>query len=162
MKTKCCIDSPKLAPCNELTALLSNVKGMELLATNDPNVKPALRVRKADCDGKHSTHVSDIHNDFSHAVCPTRRISVNEYRLKPSPEMLTGTSRFVPAEFCPRILSPTMSADHACVKLPSRAPAVITTQRVPRAPLVTRHLTDVSDFHAVASQSVCATRALPV
>ena len=69
----------------------------------------------------------------------------------------------VPARFCPRILlSPAMSADHACVTLPSQAPAVITTPRVPRAPCVTRHLTDVSDSQAVASQPVCATRALPV
>ena len=60
------------------------------------------------------------------------------------------------------MLSPDKSADHACVTLPPRAPTVITTPRVPRDPCDTTHLTDVSDSHAVASQPVCATRALPV
>ena len=44
-----------------------------------------------------------------------------------------------PARRCPRILlSPAMSADHASGILPPRAPAIITTRRVPRAPCVTR------------------------
>jgi hypothetical protein len=69
----------------------------------------------------------------------------------------------VPARFCPRILlSAAVSADHACVTLPPRAPAVITTPRVPQAACVTAHITDVSDSHAVASQLVCATRAIHV
>ena len=45
----------------------------------------------------------------------------------------------VPTRLCPRILlSPDMSSDHACIMLPPRAPAVITTRCVPQGPCVTR------------------------
>ena len=54
------------------------------------------------------------------------------------------------------------STDHPCVLLPPRSPTVITSRRVPRAPRVTLHLTDVSDSHSVASHPVCPSRARPV
>ncbi len=57
----------------------------------------------------------------------------------------------VPAPFCRRItLNAPTSTDHPCVLLPPRSPTVTTTRRVPRAPCVALHLTDVSDTQTAA------------
>ena len=43
-----------------------------------PDVTATLLVRDAECEAKHITAVSEIHSEFSQAVCPTLTISVNE------------------------------------------------------------------------------------
>ena len=69
----------------------------------------------------------------------------------------------VPALFSRRItLIIDTSTVHPSVTLPDLSPAVITTRRVPRAPCVTMHRTDVSDSHSVASHPVCPSRPLAV
>ena len=60
----------------------------------------------------------------------------------------------VPARLLTLPSMPAMSTDHALVKLPDSAPAVIVTLRVPPDDPPTLHLTDVSDSHPVASQLV--------
>jgi hypothetical protein len=55
------------------------------------------------------------------------------------------------------------STEYTALRLPERSPAVITTRRMPRGPaLKIKHLTDVSDCHAVAWHLVPPTRAIPV
>ena len=59
----------------------------------------------------------------------------------------------VPARFCLRItLSPPKSIDQDSVMLSPFSASVIMSLRDPRNPPDTRHLTDVWDFHSVASQ----------
>ena len=60
------------------------------------------------------------------------------------------------------MLTPPKSADHPCVTLHPRSPAVITTRRVPPAPFPALHHTDVSDSHSVPSHPVCPDRTLAV
>ena len=65
----------------------------------------------------------------------------------------------VPARFNPRItLTLPRSTEYTALRLPERSPAVMTTRRVPRVALLIRHLTDVSDRHAVPSQFELSTR----
>jgi hypothetical protein len=127
-----------------------------------PAVITTRRVPRVPCVTRHLTDVSDSHAVASQPVCAARTLCVWLTHPMLDPCAMIDTDP-VPARFCPRILlSCDMSADHACVTLPPRAPAVITTPRVPRAPCVTAHITDVSDSHAVASQPVCETQAITV
>jgi hypothetical protein len=75
----------------------------------------------------------------SESVCANRTLPVSltvRARVKALREGSGGTWALswrqpVPARFCPRILlSPAMSTDHACVPLPPRPQAVISTRRV--------------------------------
>jgi hypothetical protein len=65
----------------------------------------------------------------------------------------------VPSTLLRRItLSPGKSTDQPWLRLPPRSPVVITARRVPLTPCPTRHRTDVSDSHSVASHPVCPCR----
>jgi hypothetical protein len=75
----------------------------------------------------------------SESVCATRTLPVSlTVRARESSQGGVGGGAWalswrqpVPARFCPRILlSPAMSTDHACVPLPPRPQAVISTHRV--------------------------------
>jgi hypothetical protein len=91
-------------------------------------------------------------------VCPSLPRTVCTTTPIPDPCTVIDADP-VPAWFNRRILlSPAVSADHSCVTLPPRAPAVITTRRDPPGPCPTRHRTDVSDSHTVPSHPVCPVR----
>ena len=53
------------------------------------------------------------------------------------------------------------STDHASLTLPDVSPTVIIARRVPRAPWLTLHCTDVSEFHSDDSQLVSPALARP-
>jgi hypothetical protein len=57
---------------------------------------------------------------------------------------------------------PDTSTDQACVALLSLSVKVIETLLVPPAPCVTRHRSDVSDSHSVASPADCPPRSFTV
>jgi len=128
-----------------------------------PAVITTRRAPDAPCPTLHLTDVSDSHPVDSHPVCPIRPLLVCDTSPMLDPCTVIDAAP-VPARFCRRVAltPPPMSDDHACVTLPPRAPAVITTRLVPRPPCDTLHLTDVSDSHPVASHPVCPSRALPV
>jgi hypothetical protein len=152
----------RFCPRIMLSPAMSTDHACVTLPPRAPAVITTRHVPRAPCVFRHLTDVSDSHAVASQPVCATRALPELLPRPKLDPCTVTDADP-VPARFCPRImLSPAMSADHARVTLPPRAPAVITTSRVPRAPCVTTHLTDVSDSHAVASQPVCATRVINV
>merc|ERR1712091_27024 len=116
------------------------------LPPRSPAVITTRRVPRPPSDTWHLTDVSDSHSVASHPVCPSRARPV--YATSPMLAPCTVTDADpVPARFCRRItLKAPTSADHPCVTLPPpRSPTVITSRRVPRAPCVTMHLTDVSD-----------------
>ena len=123
----------------------------------------ACRLPLAPYPARHLTDVSDSHPVASHPVFPARPRAVNLTSPMLDPCTVIDAAP-VPARFCRRVAltPPPMSDDHACVTLPPRTPAVITTRLVPRPPCDTEHLTDVSDSHPVASHPVCPSRALPV
>ncbi len=133
-----------------------------LLPPRSPTVITTRRVPRTPCVKLHRTDVSDSQSVASHPVCPSRARPV----LLTSPMLAPCTvidAEPVPARFCRRItLNAPTSTDHPCVLLPPRSPTVITIRRVPQAPCVTLHLTDVSDSHTVASHPVCSPRARPV
>jgi len=132
------------------------------LPPRSPAVITIRRVPRPPCVTRHLTDVSDSHSVASHPVCPSRARTVYVTSPMLAPWIVTDAEP-VPARFCRRItLNDLKSTDHACVTLPPRCPAVITTRCVPRPPCVTMHLTDVSDSHSVASHPVCPSRARPV
>ena len=106
-------------------------------------------------DTEHLTDVSDSHPVASHPVCPSRALPV--YETSPMLAPCTVTDAEPDPTVFPDLaaLKPPRSVDHASVMLPVRIPTVIMTRRVPRSPCPTRHLTDVSDSHPVASHPVC-------
>ena len=123
----------------------------------------ACRLPLAPYPARHLTDVSDSHPVASHPVFPARPRAVNLTSPMLDPCTVIDAAP-VPARFCRRVAltPPPMSDDHACVTLPPRTPAVITTRLVPRPPCDTEHLTDVSDSHPVASHPVSACLILPV
>jgi hypothetical protein len=146
----------------KLKEATSNDHPCVTLPPRSPTVIVTRRVPRAPCVTRHLTDVSDSHSVASHPVCPSRARPVYVTSPMLAPCTVTDADP-VPARFCPRItLKPPTSTDHPCVTLPPRSPTVIVTRRVPRAPCVTRHLTDVSDSHSVASHPVCPSRARPV
>ena len=132
------------------------------LPPRSPAVITTRRVPDTPCPTRHLTDVSDSHSVPSHPVAPCRLRPV--YAASPMLLPCTVTDPDpVPARFTRRVtLSAPRSAVHACVMVPTRSPDVITTRRVPTAPCPARHLTDVSDSHAVPSHPVRPSRALPV
>ena len=140
----------------------STVHACVMLPIVSPAVITTRRVPLTPCPARHLTDVSDSHSVPSHPVRPCRPLAV--YDTSPMPDPCTVTDPDpVPARFTRRVtLTAPRSAVHACVMVPTRSPDVITTRRVPPSPCPTRHLTDVSDSHAVPSHPVRPSRALPV
>ena len=123
-----------------------------------PNCHPMLiticRDPSAPCVKLHRTDVSDSQTVASHPECPPRARPVLLTSPMLAPCTVTETEP-VAKPFCRRItLNAPTSTDHPCVLLPPCVPDVNTTRRVPRAPCVTLHLTDVSDSQSVASHPV--------
>ena len=88
---------------------------------------------------------------LSHLDCPIRTITVVATIPSPAPCTVTDAEP-VPARFnCLNLLKLPRSTEYTALRLPERSPAVITTRRVPRVPQPIKHLTDVSDRHAVVS-----------
>ena len=129
------------------------------LLPRSPIVITIRRVPRGTCPVRHLTDVSDSHSVASHPVCTSRARPV--YDTSPMLDPCTVTDADpVPARLLFRtMLSSASSDDQPCVLVLPRSPTVIVTRRVPRAPCVTRHLTDVSDSHSVASHPVCPSRA---
>jgi hypothetical protein len=112
----------------------------------------------APCPTLHCTDVSDLHSVLSHLDCPRRIIAVMATIPNPAPCTVTDAEP-VPARF--NRLNTRMlprSTEYTALRLPERSPAVMTTRRVPLAAAPSKHLTDVSDRHSVASHLVPATR----
>jgi hypothetical protein len=123
--------------------------------TWSPDVTAMVLVRKADCDGKHSMVVIDIHADLSHAVCSTLIISVREYRLKTLPEMLMCMSSAHPSltRLIPSVAS-ILSTENTSVAVPTCFATVIIILMLPSADIGTIQRELVSEFHLVDSHRV--------
>ena len=145
-----------------LSLATSSDQLQDTLLPRSPTVKTTLLLSPAPCPTMHLTDVSDSHSVASHPVCPSRARPVYETSPMLDPCKVTDAEPD-PAALIRRImLTPAKSTDQAWVMLLPLSPAVITTRRVPRDPCPTRHLTDVSDSHSVASHPVCPSRARPV
>ena len=116
------------------------------------------RVPLAPCPRLHCTDVSDLHSVLSHLDCPRRTITVMATIPNPAPCTVT-LAEPVPARFNRlNTLMLPRSTEYTALRLPEHSPPVMTTRRVPRVALPIRHLIDVSDRHAVASQFEMSTR----
>ena len=133
-----------------------------LLPPRSPTVITTRRVPREPCVALHLTDVSDSHTVTSQPVCPPPRFIVCDTNPMPAPCTVIDAEPVL-AQLTRRItLNAPTSTDHPCVLLPPTSFNVIIILRVPRAPCVTLHLTDVSDTHNVASHPVCPPRARAV
>ena len=127
-----------------------------------PTVITTPRVPCDPCAALHLTDVSDPQPVASHPVQDKRALLDSRAKARPEPCTVTDAAPVnAPLPLRVRLMA-SMSADQAWLKLPLRDPTVITTRRVPKAPRLTRHLTDVSDSQLVPSHPVCPVRPLAV
>jgi len=169
--------SPRLDPCtvtdaDPVPALFSRCitlidpksteNACDMLPDRSPDVTVTRLVPPDPCPVRHLTDVSDSHSVPSHPVCPECAMAVNATSPRLDPCTVTDADP-VPALFSRRItLIDPKSTENVCDRLPDRSPTVNTDRRVPRAPWLTMHLTDVSDSHSVASHPVCPSRTVAV
>ena len=106
----------------------------------------------------HTTDVSDTHELLSHAEDMTRAPALYPDMLRPDPRTVIDWLP-VPPTFTPTVPQTADELnDTPSVTLPADAPTVTAVLNVPDTPLVTRHATDVSDTHPLASHPVIPDR----
>ena len=123
---------------------------------NDPAPPPTLtmatRLDLTPAVLLHRMEVSDSHRDDSHPDHNIPTAPVYAASPIPSPRMVRLTDPVPPVLALPIPLSASPENDIPSVTLPKCPPAVIESRREDSPGLLTRHLTQLSDDHDVASQ----------
>ena len=123
---------------------------------NDPALPPTLAVAtRLDLTPavlRHCMDVSDSHRDDSQPDHDTPTVPVYAASPIPAPRMVRLTDPVPPMLALPVALSGHPEADIASVILPKCPPTVVESRRDNSPELLTRHLTQLSDNHDVASQ----------
>jgi hypothetical protein len=128
----------------------------ETARLDDPALPPtlaiAMRLDLTPAVLLHCMDVSDSHRDDSQPDHDIPTVPVNAASPIPAPRMVTLTDPVPPMLALLVTLSVHPENDIASVTLPKCLPAVVESRRVDIPDLLTRHLTQLSDTHDVASQ----------
>ena len=166
--------SPKLAPLNlnitvPVAAALAGSRPLAPPAdTENPTVTLPVRcptvaltrtLPPTPVAARHATDVSEPHELPSHALLPNR--ADNELDTKPMLAPCTVTLTDPDAALLPArtALKPLDSKVSTTVKVPTCHPALTDTLRLPIAPALSLHCTDVSESHTVSSHPLRCTLA---
>eukprot|EP00961_Rhodomonas_salina_P153453 2066210-Rhodomonas_salina.1 len=110
------------------------------------------RVPATPCPARHLNTVSDPHVVASQPVKPTVASPLKSLCPRDAPWIVT-LAEPVPATFVLRsVLEKPISAEIPSDALPTLAPIVIITRRVPDTPCPEKHRTPVEESHSVDSQ----------